>query len=44
MKLPLTIVHAEQLDAAIGAGDGELDSAAIVEVWRRARAPVNSTN
>ena len=44
MKLPLTIAHAEQLDAAIDAGDGELDSAAIVEVWRRARAPIHSTN
>jgi len=34
--LPLTRVHAALLDAAIAAGDGELDNAAIVETLRRA--------
>ncbi|MDQ6916245.1 MAG: NAD(P)-dependent oxidoreductase [Pseudomonadota bacterium] len=33
--LPLSEVHATVLDAAIAAGDGELDSAAIVEELRR---------
>lgn len=35
MELPLTRSHAGLLDRAIAAGDGELDNAAIVEVWRR---------
>jgi len=34
--LPLTRVHAALLDAAIAAGEGELDNAAIVETLRRA--------
>jgi 3-hydroxyisobutyrate dehydrogenase-like beta-hydroxyacid dehydrogenase len=33
--LPLTAAHATLLDAAIAAGDDQLDSAAIIEVWRR---------
>jgi len=37
LPLPLTAAHAALLDAAITAGDGDLDNAAIVEVWRRAR-------
>jgi len=36
--LPLSEAHAALLDAAIAAGDGDLDSAAIVEVLRRRRA------
>lgn len=33
--LPLTATHARLLDAAIAAGDGELDNAAIIETIRR---------
>lgn len=36
-ELPLTRAHADLLDRAIAAGDGALDNAAIVEVWRRGR-------
>ncbi len=35
--LPLSEAHAALLDAAIAAGDGDLDSAAIVEELRRRR-------
>ena len=35
--LPLSEAHAALLDGAIAAGDGDLDSAAIVEVLRRRR-------
>jgi 3-hydroxyisobutyrate dehydrogenase-like beta-hydroxyacid dehydrogenase len=35
--LPLTRVHAAALDAAIEAGYGDADNAAIVETWRLAR-------
>jgi 3-hydroxyisobutyrate dehydrogenase-like beta-hydroxyacid dehydrogenase len=35
IALPLTTAHAAVLDAAIAAGDGALDNAAIIEVWRR---------
>ena len=35
--LPLTRVHAAALDAAIEAGFGDADNAAIVETWRLAR-------
>jgi 3-hydroxyisobutyrate dehydrogenase-like beta-hydroxyacid dehydrogenase len=35
--LPLTAAHVALLDAAIAAGEGELDSAAIVETLRRAQ-------
>jgi len=38
LDLPLTRAHAALLDAAITAGDGQADNAAIVEVWRRDRA------
>ncbi len=37
MELPLSAVHAEVLDAAIAAGDGDLDNSAVIrEVRRRA--------
>ena len=35
--LPLSEAHAELLRRAIAAGDGDLDSAAIVRQWRRER-------
>jgi 3-hydroxyisobutyrate dehydrogenase-like beta-hydroxyacid dehydrogenase len=44
IALPLSQAHAALLDAAIAAGDGQLDNAAIVEVWRRSRAPSPSTS
>lgn len=43
LPLPLTAAHAALLDAAVAAGDGDLDNAAIVEVWRRAR-PANANS
>jgi len=43
LPLPLSTAHAAQLDAAIAAGDGDLDDAAIVEVWRRARDAATRT-
>jgi 3-hydroxyisobutyrate dehydrogenase-like beta-hydroxyacid dehydrogenase len=36
-SLPLTTAHAVLLDAAVAAGDGELDNAAILETFRRLR-------
>lgn len=44
LRLPLTEAHAALLDAAMVAGDGELDNAAIVEVWRRSRPPTNTNS
>jgi 3-hydroxyisobutyrate dehydrogenase-like beta-hydroxyacid dehydrogenase len=42
--LPLTEAHAALLDGAIAAGDGDLDSAAIVEeLRRRCRVPARDT-
>ncbi len=38
-SLPLSEAHAALLDAAIAAGDGERDNAAILEQFRRLRAP-----
>ena len=35
INLALTVAHATLLDDAIAAGDGQLDNAAIVEVYRR---------
>jgi len=35
-SLPLAATHAALLDAAIAAGDGDLDNAAVVETLRRA--------
>jgi 3-hydroxyisobutyrate dehydrogenase-like beta-hydroxyacid dehydrogenase len=43
LPLPLTAAHAALLDAAVAAGDGDLDNAAIVEVWRRARTPKDNS-
>lgn len=36
-RLPLTEAHAALLDAAIAAGDGALDNAAVIQALRRAR-------
>jgi 3-hydroxyisobutyrate dehydrogenase-like beta-hydroxyacid dehydrogenase len=36
-RLPLTTAHAALLDAAVAAGDGERDNAAILETFRRLR-------
>jgi 3-hydroxyisobutyrate dehydrogenase-like beta-hydroxyacid dehydrogenase len=36
-RLPLTTIHAELLRAAVAAGDGELDNAAIIQQIRRER-------
>jgi 3-hydroxyisobutyrate dehydrogenase-like beta-hydroxyacid dehydrogenase len=36
-ELPLTGAHQALLDAAVGAGDGDLDNAAILETFRRLR-------
>lgn len=41
IALPLTTAHASLLDAAIAAGDGELDNAAIIETIRRCRTPAS---
>ena len=38
IDLALTVAHATLLDDAIAAGDGQLDNAAIVEVYRRRAA------
>lgn len=40
--LPLSSVHAQLMRAAIDAGDGELDNAAIVRQFRRERLPSSS--
>lgn len=40
--LPLSTTHAALLDAAIAAGEGDLDNAAIIETIRRAGQPVES--
>jgi 3-hydroxyisobutyrate dehydrogenase-like beta-hydroxyacid dehydrogenase len=37
--LPLSEAHARLMRAAIAAGDGDLDNAAIVRQWRRDRTP-----
>lgn len=37
--LPLSRVHLQLLDAAIAAGDGELDNAAVIRELRRRRTP-----
>ena len=43
-SLPLTTAHAALLDAAVAAGDGERDNAAILETFRRLRyAPIAKT-
>jgi 3-hydroxyisobutyrate dehydrogenase-like beta-hydroxyacid dehydrogenase len=34
--LPLTAAHAKLLEAAVAAGDGELDNAAILRRWEKA--------
>jgi 3-hydroxyisobutyrate dehydrogenase-like beta-hydroxyacid dehydrogenase len=34
-RLPLTTAHAALLDAAIAAGDGDLDNAAVIRQLRR---------
>lgn len=36
LDLPLTAAHARLLEAAVAAGDGELDNAAILRRWERA--------
>jgi 3-hydroxyisobutyrate dehydrogenase-like beta-hydroxyacid dehydrogenase len=37
--LPLSETHARLMRAAIDAGDGDLDNAAILRQWRRERGP-----
>ncbi|MCG2592506.1 NAD(P)-dependent oxidoreductase [Ramlibacter sp. XY19] len=39
--LPLSEAHAQLMRAAIAAGDGDLDNAAIIRQWRRGRTPTN---
>lgn len=40
--LPLSEAHARLMRAAIEAGDGDLDNAAIIRQWRRDRTPSSS--